>query len=223
MTIPLQEKQQQLYRQLARIGEALASPQRLKLLSLLSQGEKHVDQLAELTGQSKAAASAHLKVLRGSRLADTRKDGRNVYYRLAGENVSRFWLTLRTLGEDLDPEMREILHAHFETPESLSALSMSDVLQQVQSRKSLLLDLRPEDEFAAGHLPHARNLPFPRLEAHLGDIPAKRPVLVYCRGPYCLMAIKGTSLLRDSGVPAHRLRFSVPEWRAADLPLDDSQ
>lgn len=216
----LLQKQEALFCMLARFGDALASPKRLKIIGLLSQGEKSVEQLAAMTQQSVAATSAHLKVLRASSLVVARKHGRHVWSALANENVTRLWLALRSLGEELLPEVREIIRDYFEHPETLAALTMTEVLEEARNQRIILLDLRNADEFHAGHLPHARNLPFADLAAHLDELPTDQPILAYCRGPYCVTALEGIATLRESGRAARRLRFGVPEWQTAGLPLD---
>lgn len=213
-------KQEAIFSLLARFGEALSSPKRLKIIHLLSQGPKSIDQLAEMTGQSLAAASAHLKVLRTSGLVGGRKEGRRVWCSLAGENVTRMWLALRSLGEELLPELREIIRDYFEHPESLSTLTMEEVLEEVRADRVVLLDLRNADEFQAGHLPNARHIPFEDLARRVKDFPPGRAILAYCRGPYCVTALNGTESLRALGAPVRRLSFGVPEWKAAGLPVE---
>lgn len=218
----LQDQQDAIFSLLAKFGEALASPRRLKIISLLSQGEKSVDQLAKMTGQSLAAASAHLKVLRRSGLVVSRKEGRHVWCHLASENTSRLWLALRALGRELLPEMREIIRDYFENPETLATLPMKEVLKEVRAGRIILLDLRDEDEFSAGHLPGAQHMRATDLAKRMQELPRNRPVMAYCRGPYCIAAITGTQKLQQNGLKVRRLPFSVPEWKAAGLPLDNS-
>ncbi len=213
-------KQQAIFGMLARFGEAMSSPKRLKIISLLSEGPKSVEQLADMTNQSVAAASAHLKILRTCGLVEGRKQGRHVWCSLAGESVVRMWLALRNLGEELLPEVREIIRDYFEHPEMLSPLTIEEVMEEVRNNRVILLDLRNEDEFLFGHLPQARHIPFKDLAARVSELPANCPILAYCRGPYCVTALNGTSLLRDLGIAAYRLRFGTPEWKAAGLPLE---
>src|SRR5258705_8414604 len=158
-------KQQAIFYMLARFGEAMSSPKRLKIISELSQGRKSVEQLADLTDQSMAATSAHLKVLRASGLVEGHKEGRHVWCSLAGDSVTRMWLALRNLGEELLPEVREIIRDYFEHPEMLSPLTIEEVMEEVRNNRVILLDLRNEDEFLFGHLPQARHIPFKDLAA----------------------------------------------------------
>jgi len=220
MRYDIADKQQAIFCMLARFGEAMSSPKRLKLISLLSEGPKSVEQLADLTDQSVAATSAHLKLLRASGLVEGRKEGRHVWCSLAGDSVTRVWLALRNLGEELLPEVREIVRDYFEHPETLSALTMTEIIAEVRNNRVILLDLRDQDEYRAGHLPHAKHIELRDLKRRVDELAGDRPILVYCRGPYCITALKGVTSLRKLGIPAQRLPFGVPEWKAAGLPLD---
>lgn len=211
-------KRQVLFQQFARIGHALSSPARLAMLALLAHGEKSVDQLAQATGQTLATASAHLKVLRGACLVASEKRGRQVFCRVAGDNVVRFWLALRALGADLLPEAQQVVRQLADDPTALAALSPAELAAELKTGRVTLLDLRPAEEFAAGHVPGARNLPAGEINAErlagLG-LPRRQKVYAYCRGPYCVLAREGTRKLRTLGLPVRRLPFSVPEWRDA--------
>lgn len=213
-------EQAALYSSLASIGHGLSNPHRLKIISLLGHGEKTVDRLATAIGQSLAATSAHLKVLRAAGLVTAEKRGRNVHCRLTNDRVEELWIALRELGQTLLPEAREIMRMTFEDSDALSPLNEREVWSQVQGGKGVLVDLRPDDEFEAGHLPNALHVPFESLPAEARKLPSDRDLLVYCRGPFCLMALEGTRQLREMSYPAHRLRFSVPEWRLAGLPVE---
>ncbi len=219
MSSDISKKQEAIFCLLAKFGNALSSPKRLKMISLLSQGKKTVEQLAEMTDQSTAATSAHLKVLRASGLVAAEKQGRRVWCSLAGDNVTRMWISLRNLGEELLPELREIIRDYFAHPEMLSTLTMEEVMEEVRLDRVILLDLRNQDEFSAGHLPTARHLPFKDLASRAQELPADRPALAYCRGPYCITAVNAANALWELGIPAKRLPFGVPEWKAAGFPL----
>ena len=213
-------KQAEIYQQLARVGGALSNPHRLKMLSLLAQGEKSVDELARLTGQSLAAASANVKVLRTSHLIRTDKRGRSAFCRLVDQRVSEMWLRFRDLGERVVPEIREIMREEFDADRNLSPLSVEELSTKLKRDRFTLLDLRPSSEFEQGHLPKARNVPFDMLEESAGDLPKSSPMLVYCRGPFCAAAFAGNQWLRQHRFKSQRLRFSVPEWKAAGLPVE---
>ncbi len=221
----LVRKQQAIFCILARFGNALSSPKRLKIIGLLSQGSKSVERLADMTDQSMAAASANLKVLRAAGLVVAEKEGRRVMCSLACDRVSEMWIALRNLGEELLPEVREIVRDYLEHPETLSALTMEEVMEEVRQDRVILLDFRHADEYLAGHLPTARHIPFSSLADCVATLPPDKPLLAYCRGPYCLTAVNATNALRNGGISVRRLRFGVPEWKAAGLPVDraDSQ
>ena len=201
----------------------MSSPQRLRMLSLLSHGERTVEELAGLTGQSLASASAHLKVLRAACLVSSQKAGRHVHVRLAGEEVLRFWLVFREFSAGLLPEAREVIQCYFSDRESMAALTPRQLARELKKGRVTLLDLRPPDEFAAGHLPGAISFPFKQLKARakelreLREISLDAPIYAYCRGPYCVMAWEGVQKLRAMGIPALRLSFSIPEWKQERL------
>lgn len=210
----------EIYEALARIGQAVSHPNRLHLISLLSDGEKSVEDLAAETGMTSAATSAHLKVLKGARLVEGRRDGRRVRYRLSGDEVTRFWVHLRELGEGLLPEVREVVRGLVEDPDRVAPLDGPTLLERVRRGELTVLDVRPPDEYEAGHVPGARSIPLSELEARLGEIPTGRDVVAYCRGPYCVMARSASELLRRHGLPVRRLLAGMAEWRAAGLPTE---
>lgn len=216
-------EQAALYSNLASIGHGLANPHRLKILSLLGHGEKTVDRLATAIGQSLAATSAHLKVLRAASLVTAEKRGRNVHCRLTNERVAGLWIALRELGETILPESREIMRTTFGASDSVCPLTEREVWEKVREGEGVLVDLRPDDEFDEGRLPQALHVPFESLSAKARELPSGRDLLVYCRGPFCLMALEGTRRLREMSYPAQRLRFSVPEWRIAGLPIESGR
>lgn len=220
----LTAQQAEIFQNIARMGQALANPQRLKIVSLLTHGPKTVERLAGLLGQSIASTSAHLKVLRNSGLVSGHKRGREVHCELSSASVEGLWLFLRNLGEELLPEVREVVRDYFEDPESLSALSADELQRELSMNRVVLLDLRPEDEYAAGHLPGARHLPFSKIDKEAAaPLSPNQSALAYCRGPYCLMAVGGTARLRAMGLKVERLRFGVPEWRQRGFDLEVSR
>ncbi|SMP61094.1 transcriptional regulator, ArsR family [Neorhodopirellula lusitana] len=213
-------KQASIYQCLANVGGALSNPQRLKMLSLLCQGEKPIDELARLTGQSIASASAHVKVLRNSNLIATEKRGRSMYCSVADQQVADLWLKMRDLGEVIVPEIREVMREEFDADESLSGMTMAELNEKLERGRFTLLDLRPTSEYDQGHLPKARSVPFDELADLSGRLPKALPMYVYCRGPFCAAAFAGNHWLVDNQFKSQRLRFSVPEWKAAGLPLE---
>lgn len=209
-----------LYEQVARIGKAVASPKRLQLIELLCQGEKSVELLATQAEISVKLASAHLKELRLARLVETRRDGKYVVYRLASTSVADLWVTLRSEAEERLVELQVALANIVEHREELKGLDRKALLKKAAAGEVLVLDVRPSDEYATAHLPHARSLPVDELKRRLAELPKDTPVVAYCRGPFCLMAKDAVELLRKKGYRAFHLTDGVAEWRAHGLPIE---
>ena len=209
-----------LYEQVARVGKALASPKRLELLELLCQGEKAVETLAAGAGISVKLASAHLRELRLARLVETRKDGKYVLYRLADDGVANLWVALREQAQERLVELQVAVASVVESPADLQPVDRKTILKRARAGDVLILDVRPEEEFAAGHLPHARSMPVNGLKKRLAEIPKDVPVVAYCRGPFCFMAKDAVKLLRSRGYQAMHLTDGVAEWRAHGLPVE---
>ena len=209
-----------LYEQVARIGKAVASPKRLQLIELLCQGEKSVEMLAAQAEMSVKLTSAHLKELRLARLVETRKDGKYVLYRLASTSVADLWVTLRAEAEERLVELQVALANIVEHREELKGLDRKALLKKAAAGEVLVLDVRPSDEYATAHLPHARSLPVDELKRRLAELPKDTPVVAYCRGPFCLMAKDAVELLRKKGYRAFHLTDGIAEWRAHGLPIE---
>ena len=209
-----------LYEQVARIGKAVASPKRLELIELLCQGEKTVEALATQAEISVKLASAHLKELRVARLVETRKDGKYVLYRLASTSVADLWVTLRGEAEERLVELQVALANLVAHGDDLEGIDRKAILKRAASGEVLVLDVRPADEYATAHLPHARSLPVDELKRRLAELPKDTPVVAYCRGPFCLMARDAVELLRKRGYSAFHLTDGVAEWRARGLPIE---
>jgi len=209
-----------LYEQFARIGSAVSSPKRLEILDLLCQGEKSVEALAEQAALTIGNASAHLKALRTARLVETRREGQFIFYRVADPAVCEFWLALRALGEKRLAEVRDVAREYFTDRDQLSPLDKRQLLARARKGTVIVLDVRPEDEYRAGHLPFARSIPAQELERKLSSLPKSREIVAYCRGPYCVWAYEAVALLRRKGYRASRFEDGVAEWRAAGLPIE---
>jgi rhodanese-related sulfurtransferase len=209
-----------LYEQVARIGKAMASPKRLELIELLCQGEKTVEVLAAQAEISVKLASAHLKELRLARLVETRKDGKYVLYRLASNSVADLWVSLRAEAEERLVELQLALASIVANGDNLESLDRDSILRKAQAGEVLVLDVRPLDEYASAHLPHARSLPLDELKQRLAELPKDTPVVAYCRGPFCLMAKDAVELLQKKGYRAFHLTDGVAEWRAHGRPLE---
>ncbi len=209
-----------LYAQVARIGKAVSSSKRLELIELLAQGEKAVEQLAFDAKISVKLASAHLKELRMAHLVEARREGRNVYYRLAGEAVAGFLVAIRTLAEDRLLELRAALANLSEHVHELTPMSREEILALARRGEVVVLDVRPENEYTAGHLPYAQSMPLSEVQKRLADLPRDKPVVAYCRGPFCLMAKEAVEYLNKQGYRAIRFKDGVAEWRAHGLPVE---
>jgi rhodanese-related sulfurtransferase len=203
-----------LYEQVARIAKAAASPKRLELIELLCQSPKTVEVLAREAEISVKLASAHLKELKASRLVDTERQGRYITYRLASDDVARFWVTIRLLAEDRLFELQDALRQLSELTHEWEGKNRKDLLTKARSGEVVVIDVRPEEEFESGHLPFARSMPLSELKSRLQELPKDRPVIAYCRGPFCLMSADAVKLLRGQGFEAVQLRDGVAEWAA---------
>jgi rhodanese-related sulfurtransferase/DNA-binding transcriptional ArsR family regulator len=213
------EAKDRLYEQFARAAKAVASPKRIELLELLAQGEHTVEALAQATGMGVTNTSSHLQVLRQTRVVDTRKDGTKVFYRLAGEEVAAFIVALRDLARSRLAEVDEVVRDYFMARDDLEPVSRADLVERAQDGKVVILDVRPREEFAAGHIPGALSVPLAELDAALGRLPKRAQIVAYCRGPYCVLAPQAVERLRTRGFKARRLADGMPEWRLAGLPI----
>lgn len=208
-----------LFEQFARVGKALASPKRLELLDLLAQGERTVESLAGTASLGVTTCSAHLQTLKQARLVTTRKDGVRVYYRLAGPDVAALYGHLQEVAaahlSDLAPAARAYLG-----PDDTEAVDRDELLRRARAGEVTVIDVRPAEEYAAGHIPGAVSVPLAELTDRLDTLPAERQIVAYCRGAYCVMAHDAVRRLRAGGRTAARLRDGMLEWRLADLPVD---
>jgi rhodanese-related sulfurtransferase/DNA-binding transcriptional ArsR family regulator len=203
-----------IYAQFARLGKAIAAPKRLELLELLGQGPRTVEALADLASVSVANASQHLQVLRGARLVEAEKKGLYVEYRLADEQVSRFFVALRELAEARLAEVDQVARDYFEARGGMETVGTTELLRRVKAGEVTVLDVRPLEEYRAGHIPGALSIPVGQLKTRLSELPRDREVVAYCRGPYCVMAAEAVGLLRKNGFEAHRMEEGVLDWRA---------
>jgi rhodanese-related sulfurtransferase len=212
-----------LYEQFARIGKVFGSARRIELLDLLAQGERSVEELAELTGMEVGNTSAHLQVLRGARLVDTRKVGTRVIYRPAGDEVTRLLVALQEAAQARLAEVGDVVRTHLSDPDGLEPIGRAELIERAGRGEVVVLDVRPPEEYLAGHIPGALSIPVDELEARLGEIPDDVEVVAYCRGPYCVFARDAVRLLRGLGRSARRLVDGLPEWRLAGLPVAAGQ
>lgn len=201
-----------LYEQVARIAKAAASPKRLELVELLCQAPKSVEALAREAGISMKLASAHLKQLKSARLVKSERQGKNVIYRLASQDVAGFWVTLRLLAEDHLFELQDAVRQLSQSGHEWDASNREDLLEKARNGDVVVIDVRPAGEYEAAHLPYARSMPLAELKARLAELPRDKPIVAYCRGPFCLMSTDAVNLLRSQGFEALQLRDGVAEW-----------
>jgi rhodanese-related sulfurtransferase/DNA-binding transcriptional ArsR family regulator len=214
------EHKARLYEAIGRVALALGSAGRLQILEFVAQGERSVDALAAMTGLSVANTSKHLQALRQAGLVSARKEGLRVYYSLAGNDVSALLSALREVSEHRVAEVERLLRTWLAHRDELEAVPAREVLERAKKGLVVVLDVRPVEEYSAGHLPGALNIPIHELQKRLKELPKRKEIIAYCRGPYCLMSYDAVSLLRSQGMKARRLEAGLPEWRAAGLPVE---
>lgn len=208
-----------VYEQLARIGKATASPQRLELLDLLSQGPRTVENLAQEVHLTVANTSRHLQILRAARLIDAEKEGVFVRYRIADEAVADFFRSLRVLAANRLAELDQIARQFFTDQDALEPVDRKALLARARKGLVTVLDVRPTEEYQAGHITGAVSIPLAELKDRLAELPRDREIVAYCRGPYCVLAAQAVALLQERGFHAVRLEDGVADWRAHGLPV----
>ncbi|GAB2750837.1 metalloregulator ArsR/SmtB family transcription factor [Salinifilum aidingensis] len=213
-----QQAKTALFDQFARVGKALGSGKRLELLDLLAQGERTVESLARTAQLGTTTASAHLQTLKQANLVTTRREGTKSYYRLAGTDVAALYALVRSVASAHLPDV-EAASAAYLGPDDAEHVSREELLRRVQDEDVVVLDVRPREEYEAGHIPGAVSLPVEELAGKLDTIPADQDVVAYCRGRYCVLAHDAVRLLTDHGRTARRLDDGMLEWRLADLPV----
>ena len=210
----------EVFAQLARIGTALSSEVRLDFLELLAQGERSVDELSHLTGTAVANTSQHLQKLRQAGLIAARKQGQFVFYRLASDKVVALLAALAEVGEAHDADIERIVRLYYFSKDDFEPVPARELLGRARKGLVTVLDVRPPEEFAKGHVPGAVNIPIEQLERRMRELPKRREIVAYCRGPFCLMSFEAVQLLRRKGLRARRLANGMPEWRVAGLPVE---
>ena len=212
---------QQVFEGLAQIAHALAHAHRLELLEHLAQGERSVEDLATRASLTLANASRHLQILRRATLVEGRRDGKRVYYRLAGDDaVIGLLSALSRVGERNSAQIARVMASYFRARDEFEPVSRDELLDRLRCGVATVLDVRPEDEFANGHLPKALNIPLSQLVRRLAELPPEREIVAYCRGPWCVLSFEAVALLRQRGYRARRLEDGFPEWKVAGLPID---
>jgi rhodanese-related sulfurtransferase len=222
MVAPLPPKKQ-LYTQLARVAKALAQAGRLELLEALGQGERSVDGLAIASGMSVANTSHHLQTLRDGGLVQSRREGLQIIYRLSDPHIPKLMSCLRQVAERQVAEVDRIVRENFASRDGLTPVKREDLLKLIKKGEAMLIDVRPETEFAAGHIRGAINVPIEALPKRLKSLPKDQEIVAYCRGPYCMFALDAVNALRKKGFRARRLEEGFPEWKAERLPVAEGK
>ncbi|MBE1878043.1 ArsR/SmtB family transcription factor [Myceligenerans pegani] len=213
------EAKEALFEQFARVTKALGSPRRLELIDLLAQGERSVEALARSTDTNLTTVSAHLQALRRANLVATRRDGTRIYYRLAGPDVGALYVQVQRIAEAHLPDLPAVATAFLGEDDS-EEIGREELLRRLQDGSVTVIDVRPGEEYASGHIPGAMSIPLGQLAERLGEIPAGTDVVATCRGPYCVLSHDAVRILHDHGITARRLSDGVLEWSAASLPLE---
>ncbi len=209
-----------LFDEFARLGQALGNGRRLEILDVLANGERSVERLAAETGLSIANASQHLQVLRAADLVRRRRQGTRIHYELADPVVFDLWRNLRSVAAQRQSDVRQLADAYLGARDTLEPITRAELMRRLKRQEDLLvLDVRPSDEYAAGHLPSAVSVPLAELRRRLRDLPREKEIVAYCRGPYCAFAHKAIRVLDQAGFRARRLEDGLPEWKAAGLPV----
>jgi rhodanese-related sulfurtransferase/DNA-binding transcriptional ArsR family regulator len=211
---------QALFAQFAAVAKAVAHPHRLALLEQLAQGERSVEVLADRTRVSIANASQHLQRMQRAGLLAVRREGKFVFYRLVDDAVLDLLASARRIAERSLAEVQRVVHSYFRNRDCLEPVSRAELMNRLKAGIVTVLDVRPEDEFALGHLPGAINIPLRELERRLADLDLDQEIVAYCRGPYCVLSYEAVALLRARGFTVRRLEDGLPEWRAAGLPVE---
>jgi ArsR family transcriptional regulator len=206
-----------LYDAFADVAKAIGHGHRLALLEHVGQGERPVEALAAVSGLSVANVSQHLQRLRRAGLVTSRREGKSIYYRLSHPAVLDLLAALYRVGENQAAEVQQVLGGYFHERDALDAVTRDELLQRLKDQSVTLLDVRPEDEFAMGHLTGAINIPLGELARKLRLLPKSKEIVAYCRGPYCVLSFEAVALLRQKGFKVRRLECGYPEWRAAGL------
>jgi len=211
---------QDLFAQFARVGKALSNANRLELLEFLAQGERSVEALAKVSGLSVANTSQHLQQLRQAGLVTCRKEGLRVYYSLSGDDVVVLLDALRAVAERHLAEVEKLVNTYLTVKDSLEPVPAQELLERARQGLVTVIDVRPPEEYAAGHLPGAVNIPLAELEQHLHELDPGQEIVAYCRGPHCVLAFDAVARLREKGLRARRLENGYPEWKLAGLPVE---
>ncbi len=208
------------FQQLSNIASAFASPKRLEILDLLSQGEKDVDSLSKETSMNFANTSRHLQILKNAKIVQTRKEGIRVIYSLASDEVIKYWKSLQTLAEQSAAELREAVKGFLEERNVFEPISMKELKSKINKDEVTIIDVRPKEEYLNGHLPGAVSIPMSELKNKIKNLPAGKEIIAYCRGKYCVMAPEAAKILTAKGFKTSIMQDDVNSWRFAGLKIE---
>ena len=214
------EPKRALFEQLAVIARALGSAARLELLDFLAQGERSVDELARTAGLSVANTFKHLQQLKSAGLVEARREGKHIHYRLSDDRTLDAIRDLRILAEAHLDQVGELVSSYLQSRDALEPLPASELLERARQGLVTVVDVRPPEEYAQGHIAGALNIPLAKLKKELKQFPRDREVVAYCRGPWCVLSYEAVARLRKAGIEARRLENGLPEWRQAGLPVE---
>ena len=218
---------QDLFAQFARVGKALSNGNRLELLEFLAQGERSVEQLSKVAGLTVANTSQHLQQLRHAGMVTCHKEGLKVYYNISGDDVIELLGALRVVAERHVTDVQHLVNTYLTVKDKLEPIPRTELLERARDGLITVLDVRPAEEYAAGHVPGAINIPLQELELRLEELSNQegenREIVAYCRGPHCILAFDAVARLREKGLKARRLEDGYPEWKTAGLPVEKSQ
>ena len=222
LTMNKREFKTRVYNELAQITKAMANPHRLEIIELLAQGDYSVEQISLQTDLSIANASQHLQVLKSAQLVDVTRNGTFIYYRLANANVFKAWKALRELGVERIAAIEKLVKDFRHSKSKSDSLTIDSLTKKLKAGKITILDVRPENEFNAGHIPNAISIPLGQLEKRLKELPKRNEIVAYCRGPFCVYADEAVALLNKAGYKATRLEEGFPDWAVMGLPVESN-
>lgn len=221
--MPIMNFKHDLFAQFARVGKALSNGNRLELLEFLAQGERSVEQLSKVAGLTVANTSQHLQQLRHAGMVACRKEGLKVYYSISGDDVINLLDALRAVAERHVTDVQHLVNTYLTVKDNLEPIPRTELLERANDGLITVLDVRPQEEYAAGHVPGAVNIPLQELEQRLEELGENQEIVAYCRGPHCVLAFDAVARLREKGINARRLEDGYPEWKTAGLPIEESQ
>lgn len=214
------EPKKAMFEHLAIVARALGSAARLELLDFLAQGERNVEELARVAGLSVANTSKHLQQLKSAGLVEARRDGKHIRYRLSDDRTIDAIRDLRILAEAHLDQVGDLVASYLRSRDALEPVPATELLERARHGLVTVIDVRPPEEYAQGHIAGALNVPLGKLEQHLKELPRNREIVAYCRGPWCVLSYEAVASLRKAGIPARRLENGLPEWRRAGLPIE---